>query len=830
MIRAFLSHSSKDKENYVKNVANLLGRDQIIYDEFSFEEGEKSLDEILKGLDKTSIFVLLLSANALDSEWVKREIIEAKFRLNETHIDKIFPIIIDANVKHDDQRIPDWLRENYNLRPIRRAQVAARRIQNKLRELSWAKHPELKKRNTMFVGRNDKQEQFEERIHDFNKDKPTAIIASGLPGIGRRTFLNRALYKTNISENLHKPSSIILDGNVSIEDFILKLNDVGLIDLNGDVLSLADKSINEKIQIVHKIMDAAYQANEIFYLVDDGCLVNYQREISNWFSMVVNSYEKVGFPIFGIASKYKVGITNRPRNDKYYFIELNELNANERRRLFTQLLDLYKIKLSKKDFDDVADLLFGFPDQVMFAVDIIKEDNLTSFPDKLPVLREYSSDRAAALLKKYESNEIVLDFIRLLAQFEVISSDFIFSIVPEQEYYDLLESLASEHVVELIGGDGEIIRLNDIIRDYIKRNRLTLKNEFIQKIDQQVNKIIATDDIFERDSSEFIFSLKEALKNGVAVDSKLLIPSHYLRCMKDLYYNKGNLDRVVELADVILQKKDNLEIGVLQDIWYYLCLALARKKDNRMLKEVQNIKGEEHKFLLGYYYRLSGRYAEALEQFQKIVDAPYVGARAKREIVQVYVQLEEYEKALGYAKKNYEENRGNQFHTQAYFNCLINSELPENHQNQLLKLIANLKLINSEQSNEMADIAEAFYFAKVENNKVKALDKISDCVYKYPENHYPLFAMCDIALKFNDKPSLNQGFKMLQILIKDKHLSTRTLNRYRAYVLAFDGKEEEALRSIEQDLSRYPAESRQRIVDRIKEICTSHIHQLEGSN
>ena len=51
-----------------------------------------------------------------------------------------------------------------------------------------------------------------------------------------------------------------------------------------------------------------------------------------------------------------------------------------------------------------------------------------------------------------------------------------------------------------------------------------------------------------------------------------------------------------------------------------LCLSLAKKKDSRMLKEVQNIRGDEHTFLLGFYYRLSGRYQEALEKFNKIVE------------------------------------------------------------------------------------------------------------------------------------------------------------------------------------------------------------------
>ena len=816
MIKAFLSHSSKDKDSYVRNVAEWLGKDNIIYDEFTFEEGEKAFDEIIRGLEHTQVFVLFISENALNSEWVKTEITEAKIRLDDKDICKVFPIIIEDGLTYEDKRIPQWLRDNYNLKPIKRAQVAAKRIHNKLRELSWSKHPELKKRQNIFVGRNDKQEEFEERIHDFERDKPTVIITSGMSGVGRRTFLHRALFKSNITECPYKPSAIILDRDVSIEDFILKLNDLGLVDLGDAVLSLTSKTIEEKISIIHRIMDASYESKEIIYLVDEGCLVNYKRELSDWFLEAINSYSKHVYPVFCLASRYKVNFRSRPNNSKFFFIELNELKPNERKRLLSQLLNLYKVNLDSKDFNDIYELLFGFPEQVMYAVDLIREDNISSFSDKLPILAEYNTDKASVLLRGYEKNEAELDFIRLLAQFEVISSDFIFSIVSEEQYYPILEKLASECIVELIGIDGEIVRLNDIVRDYIKRNRLSLNPDFSKKIKRHVQSVAQSDDIFERDSSEYIFTFKEILKAGGDVSDKLLIPSHYLRCMKDLYYNKGDLDKIIELADVILQKQSTLAFGVSQDIRYYLCLALAKKKNERLLNEVQNIKGDEHSFLLGFYYRLSGRYQDALSRFTKIVNAPYVGARAKREIVQVYVQLEEYDKALEFAKRNYEDNRGNQFHTQAYFNCLINSDNPAEHSDKLYSLIVNLRTIDSDQSNEMADIAEALYYAKALSKKQISLDKINDCVSKYPGNHYPLLAFCDIALKYNDKALLEEGLEKLEKIMTTRHFSIKTLNRYRASLLALNGKTDEALKLIEKDLSRYPADSKERIVSKIK--------------
>ena len=628
--------------------------------------------------------------------------------------------------------------------------------------------------------------------------------------------MHNAAQKTGIYKSQAKPSSIILDRNVSVEDFILKLNDLGLVDLEEKLLNLTKKSVSDKIKLIHQIMDSCYKAKEAIYIVDDGCIINYRREVSEWFLESIKTYKNTNFPIFFIASKYKVHFKHRPRSSSFFFIELNELSQTERKMLLNRVLEVFEIEINRESFNDVAELLYGFPDQVFYAVDLLTRNPETRVVDKLPFIAEYNSDKASALLRKYENDETYLEFIRLLAQFEVISSDFIFQITPEDEYYPMLEQLAAEHIVELIGVDSEIIRLNDIIRDYIKRNRIKLNPELRSKIKAAVSKVVSDDELFDRDSSELIFSMKETLKSGSQIDERYLIPSHYLRCMKDLYYNRGSMKRIVELADKILEKENNLERSVIQDIRYYLCLALAKMRDNRMLNEVQKIRGDEHNFLLGYFYRLSGRYKDALERLEKIVDAKFVDARAKREIVQVYVQMEEYSDALAYARQNYEENKGNQFHTQAYFNCLINSEEPTKSSKELKRLIENLRDIDSEQSNEMADIAEALYEAKINNNETAAFDKINDAMSKHPDNHYPVLTFCDISMKYREVDMLRKGIFALEELSKKSQIAMRSINRYKAFLKALEGDYPAALAIIEKDISRFPPKSRERTLEKLR--------------
>ena len=56
-MKCFLSHSSSDKNHYVSIVARNLAPN-IEYDELTFEEGMKTIDEIMRAMSRSEIFVL----------------------------------------------------------------------------------------------------------------------------------------------------------------------------------------------------------------------------------------------------------------------------------------------------------------------------------------------------------------------------------------------------------------------------------------------------------------------------------------------------------------------------------------------------------------------------------------------------------------------------------------------------------------------------------------------------------------------------------------------------------------------------------------------------
>lgn len=812
MIKAFLSHSSADKEKFVRIVADRLNKMNIHYDEYTFEAGNKTMDEIFAGLQATDLFVFFISDDSLESKWVKEELLIATN--NSTRAKQFYPIIIDKNIQYNDERIPDWIKE-YNLKYVAKPTIIAKRIEQKLREITFSKHPKLMKRNNLCIGRNTILEEFEQRIDNFDQKQPKCIIATGLESIGRRTFLNFALQKTDIINQTYSINTIYLNTDDSVEDFILKINDLGFLDINYELRDLLSKKIEDKINIALKLIREMQEHNELILILDNGCIVNFEKKISYWFKKIIDSNILENKITICTASKYKVDF-KEIYNDNFFSIHVDDLNTSERKRLFKRLLGIYEIDISNDDFNYFSKIFYGLPEQIIYTVDYINRTNIGYVKDNLHEIREFNDEKASSLIKHYQDKEDILSIIRLLAQFEIISKNLVFNIVDNNNLDSIIDSLVTENICEYFGYDGEFIRVNDSIRDYIKRYKLKVKDEYITKIREHVKDFIASDDKLDTDSGDYLFSIKQALLEGKDIDESYLFPSHFLRTMKDLYYER-NYNRVIELARKILEKQEFIDDNLSNDIKYYLCLALVKQKNKEVLKEVQNIKGEQHNFILGYYYRNIRNYEKALEKLRLIVNSKYIQARAKREMVHCYIQTEGYSKALSFAKETYIENK-TIFNVQLYFNCLIFSDKYYKNREEIERIKNELVRMSNEINIDMGDRAEALYFARIENKQKEALSLIDDTIIKYPNSYYSLLTKFDIAFKFKNIKEMEDSILKLEQFNNGKLPETIYIKQ-KAYLIALREKNSVKARElIFNELKNYPSESRELINDKLESL------------
>ena len=95
--RIFISynHKDQDKANAVRKRLEKLQHDfSVWFDRHLIQPGERLSDKIMEGLNSANYYVIIISENSNNSEWVKREL-SAAFDLSmKTHL-ALVPFVID---------------------------------------------------------------------------------------------------------------------------------------------------------------------------------------------------------------------------------------------------------------------------------------------------------------------------------------------------------------------------------------------------------------------------------------------------------------------------------------------------------------------------------------------------------------------------------------------------------------------------------------------------------------------------------------------------------------------------------------------------------------
>lgn len=783
MRKVFISHSSQDKDFFVRPLVDKLkkslGEDRLVYDELTFESGAKSIEEIQRTIEATDLFVILLSRNSLSSEWVQQEILWAK-NLDSNFLDeqRIMPVIID-DITKDYEEIPEWLKK-YNLRKVKSPSKLSRMIFSRVTEISWKNSEFLKKKTNLFVGRNSEMESFESRINDFTIEKTNFIIASGMSTVGRRSFLKRALNKTGIVRKSYSSPIIVLDGHQSIEDFIMELSSISDSDVDIDLMS---STLDKKIDFAFDLLRALNTDLKAKLFIDDqGAIVTHTGELAYWFKQIVEKFDSSDYVSISacIISKYKPHFIYSLKN--VFHLHIDVLSPSDRNKLLFQYSSLNNLILDKPELADISQLFSGFPEEIFYTIDVIKENSKEYFYKNTHIISDYSDNKIQSIISGFNYTDDDNKILKILSKFNFINLESLskileYALIPEK--INDIEKYMRHGMVNKIGVDGEYITLNLAAKNYYER-QIHLEKQLSNALDRFVGSI----DINESnlDIADEMFVMQEKLRLGKEVPLDKLIPSYYLKTMKNLYDNRKN-SAVIKLADSILQSSDVLDSYIRDEIRFFLCSSLARLKDERFKNEVQNISGFKHNFLFGFYYRQIGHFNLAIERFNKVLEENRTYSQAKRELVLLYNKIGEYDKAYLMAKDNYENNRNNPYHIQAYFQSVLyqredSQPLPE--KKRILRTLLNdFEKIDSPSARNMFLVSKAKYNMEIEKDYAEVQSILDQASKEFLEDDtYILLFQVDF---FERTKNLHQLEKVLQNM-KRSNFNRKNSNYYNDFL------------------------------------------------
>lgn len=835
MSKVFLSHSSLDKERitaiYTK-LTSSLGSESVIMDSFNFQEGRHTESEIIYNLEISDLFVIFLSGAALDSKWVQNELSIASNKLSKDKLYQICPIIIDDSVTYDDSRIPQWLKNSYNIQPIKSNKKIVDIILERVIEITRDKHKKIKERQDLFVGRNRFLDDIEKRLDEYELPKPISIFASGLEGVGRRTLLKKSLVKSNIVKPTYPFSEIAMERHESIEDFILKLIDLGFLadeDIEVELPQINELSFQGKKDTLTKIIYLLQEEKRYIVINDNGCIINHRGEIVDWFREVIGSGKLKNQILFLIASKFRYYPRGFYNFDVIYDLKVPELEFKERRGLLNRYSEICELELDNDKLNFISDLLSGLPEQVFYAIDKLKTIGWNRFQRESHSITKFNTQKAELILEEFKDKVEEMKFLTLLCQFDSIGMNYLLSIIcddnqQKNRYQEFIEQFLLQGICESVGTLQEYIRVNDFIKDYINRSGLTLDKTYHQKILGSVGDFITKlDDNGDYNIPELLFNLKTSLLNGISINERYIFPSIYLKTMNDLYY-AGKYNEVVDFADKALTRIDNYDDKMVFEIRYLLCLALAKlskqnNRDNfvyisRFNAEVQNIDGPEHDFLYGFFYRQTGKFDKALDRLDSSLNKRNNFSKAKREKVQVLLAMQDFSSAMELAKLNYENYPNNPYHIQAYFACVIKSD-KSNKKEILKELIDNMDLIGNEVSKEMSSRFKAQYAAFIDENFSEAIIEIDKAISINPDIQYARFVKFDIADKFNELEIM----KSILDFFEKPDLNVKHHNNYvymKSLVMKRESGIDEAKKYFINNIKNYTEQAKERFINRLE--------------
>ena len=474
------------------------------------------------------------------------------------------------------------------------------------------------------------------------------------------------------------------------------------------------------------------------------------------------------------------------------------------------------LELSSAELEEISRHLNGFPKQVHFAVDTIRSNGLPYLSrNNYALLDDFNTQEVSYLLEEYKDDEKVFSLLALLSKYDAISVNMLQEILKETpEYIDTYNLLFQKSFFELEGVNGEYVRLNEVIKNYIARSgaKVLAKHQIV------IRNIFH--EIFSSENgmwyiNDMLLAIREEVQNGKKIESQYMIPSVYLKSMADSYGNM-KYENVVKLARRALENQ-NIDCAIEREIRYLLCSALAKLKKPDCLNEIHKLSEEDDKnFLMAFYYRQTGQNSKSLDKLNFLLRKHPNYSKAKREKVLVLKNLQQYDEAMGLAKENYYLYSDNPYHIQAYFDCLINT-FSQNPQEELLReLLKKLERIKSDKAQSMHRRCLALYYSYIELDFDSAINEIDRVISDFPQDkRYALIVKFDIAYHFRKNQTMINTISELE---KDGTNNKNNIVICRSKLLASEGKVREAKDYFLTNIQFFTEESKKLFCEKLDKV------------
>lgn len=741
MAKVFLSHSSAN-HSLAKQVTNEIGRDLVCLDEYSFKTGERITDEINANISSASIFVLLLSNKVLYSTWVNDEIDQLTMRLFKKTM-TFCPFIVDAELSRDTvlEKYP-WMKD-WNLQKCTNAKRIANIVRKKINS-SYSKdfNPSCM-RSKVFIGRNKELDFL--LSGSMPIDKCRALIASGLPQIGRKRLLLEYIHRILGAKdvNYEDVARINLHADEGIDELCTQLKDYAY----TTTYETIDKCLSEGKQSVEDLcvtlINELAQHNDYIFINDDRSIVKPSGEIEPWFIRLLNSDKLPRKINFYIVTQYFLSKQASLAHKNVVAVQVPDMSASDKDLLFKAYAEEKKVHYQEENKNFFTQQPSGFPGFILDSVEDLQNFNFGIAKNYVKKNLYQYDQTIGAIVEEISEDKQLFQLLLIIANLEYVTIDWMNEIM-QTDVVPLIEKLLRFSLIEFFGIENQYIRLHRHLEDYLLRSEQKIDSNYQKIIDEKTRSLFVDLDDEALDLCEHMYKDKKLLVTNVKniAAQKYVRPTLTLKVMVE-QYRKRQYDDVINIGKYILYETPNSAYDDIKySVRYWLCLAYCRHGNyDDVMREAElfrQVGASEYvyNFILGYNERLHFNYDKAKMFYKRALDRNnekytqyYI--KAKHELAMVYMKLGKYNKAIQLAKENYESNPNNLYNVEPYYRCLVATKDADiNILNRLRQEMVSSKSVDSPIIVDTFDVERDYYI--YHGNHLQAINELKNILQRHP--------------------------------------------------------------------------------------------------
>lgn len=192
---------------------------------------------------------------------------------------------------------------------------------------------------------------------------------------------------------------------------------------------------------------------------------------------------------------------------------------------------------------------------------------------------------------------------------------------------------------------------------------------------------------------------------------------------------------------------------------------------------------------------MHGKYSMAEHSYLNVLKKNPRHDKARRELVLIYTNMQDYGAALDLAEQNYKDYKENMYQMQAYFECLIyRTSLTNEQKSDIEEILSTAESIYRTSTSEIYFQLKAKYIAFMEKDKNKALQVLNDGLGEFKNSFYIYKDYFDICRRYGDRKGMEYAYSNLKkIANTEKAKDNIALLCRNAYLNAVQGKTKMAI-------------------------------------